>query len=319
MNIVYIEQENTILHRNSEHLVITKYGKKLNHISLINIHTIVILTNCQITSPALELLFEKNIDIIYMSKNGKIKSRMLSAAGGGAVIRLAQHQAFLSKSRKNSIAKEIVCSKISNQKKLINKYKRYYSIQKYKDIIDKMTIYCDKIQLSQETDEIMGFEGISAKLFWTCYKELLINKAFTGRDYRPAPDYINSSLNLGYAFLANEISICLAAEKFDLEIGFLHSILYGRNSLTLDIMEEFRTPFIDAWLLKLFNLNILSEKDFETQENDFHFNKYGFKKFIEAYHKHTEENNWRQKFREQSSKLKNALIHNVQYNAFIWE
>ena len=84
-------------------------------------------------------------------------------------------------------------------------------------------------------------------------------------------------------------------------------------------MEEFRTPFIDAWLLKLFNLNILSEKDFETQENDFHFNKYGFKKFIEAYHKHTEENNWRQKFREQSSKLKNALIHNVQYNAFIWE
>ena len=318
MNTVYIEQDNLVIHRNFEHLLLTKYGKKINHIPLIEVDTLVLLDSCQITCPALELMFEKNIDIIYMSKNGKIKSRILSATGGGAVLRLAQHQAFMNKGRKIKIAGKIVTAKILNQKELISKYKKYYSIGKYKDIINKIEQYSNKIKEINEIDELMGYEGMSAKLFWSCYKELIINQDFTRRDYRPAPDYINSALNLGYSFLANEISLCLAAEKFDLEIGFLHSILYGRNSLTLDIMEEFRTAFIDSWLLKLFNLKMLVKEHFKDREENFYLTKDGFKKFIELYHSHLEEGNWKQVFRNQILIFKNSLLENTEYKPYIW-
>lgn len=317
MEVLYIEKENTVLHKQSEHLILKRQGRTIESIPLIGVRTIILLSNCQMTSQALELIFQKKIDVIYMSKNGKIKSRLLSLSGGGAILRLAQHQTFLSKSMRSLTARSIVQAKIHNQMKLISKYKRYYSLSKYEDILRQLQQYSNKVAELMELDEIMGFEGISAKLFWRCYRELLNQKVFVRREYRPAPDYINSALNLGYSFLANEVTTCLCAENFDLEIGFLHSVFYGRNSLTLDIMEEFRTPFIDAWILKIFNLNILNEKYFENE--NFYLNEKGFKKFVEQYHRHMEEGKWRQKFRLQAKKLKDAVIQGEPYEPYLWE
>ena len=44
--------------------------------------------------------------------------------------------------------------------------------------------------------------------------------------------------------------------------GFLHSIDYGRYSLVLDLMEEFRSIIADTLALSLFNLKILQKDDF---------------------------------------------------------
>ncbi|MDO4794189.1 MAG: CRISPR-associated endonuclease Cas1, partial [Filifactor alocis] len=202
---------------------------------------------------------------------------------------------------------------------LISKYRRNYDSLQYNEIIRQFESYSQKIDTLEEVDEIMGFEGIGAKLFWNCYRQLLNKSVFERREYRPAPDYINSALNLGYAFLVNEITASLYCEKFDLEIGFLHSIFYGRNSLALDIMEEFRTPFIDAWILKLFNLNILSEKHFKTESEGYQLDDIGFSKFMESYHEHMEEGQWREKFRSQAWKLREALIKNEDYQPYLWE
>lgn len=100
MKTIYIEHNDIVIHRNSEHLILTQYGKKIESIPLINVQAIVLFNSSQITTPALELLFNKNIDVIYISRSGKIRSRIISASGGGAIIRLAQHQAFLDKERR---------------------------------------------------------------------------------------------------------------------------------------------------------------------------------------------------------------------------
>jgi len=44
--------------------------------------------------------------------------------------------------------------------------------------------------------------------------------------------------------------------------GVLHSLDYGRYSLVLELMEEFRTIISDTLTLSLFNLKILQQKDF---------------------------------------------------------
>jgi len=44
--------------------------------------------------------------------------------------------------------------------------------------------------------------------------------------------------------------------------GFLHSIDYGRYSLVLDLMEEFRSIIAETLTLSLFNLKILQQDDF---------------------------------------------------------
>jgi CRISPR-associated protein Cas1 len=47
--------------------------------------------------------------------------------------------------------------------------------------------------------------------------------------------------------------------------GFLHISDYGKNALTFDLAEEFRTPFVDTICCSLFNLNTLASHDFEQK------------------------------------------------------
>jgi len=319
METIYITQENGILHRCQEHLILKQNGRNIGDIPLINTKTLVLMTSVQITPHAIDILCEKNIDVIYMSKGGKIKYRISAQSGGGAIIRLAQHSAFMNEKTRLSISKSITQAKILNQKSLIGKYKYYYPLSEYDKAIADILSFQEKLDSAETLNEIMGIEGICARVYWGCFKKLLKHQGFTRREYRPAPDYVNSALNLGYAFLANELTTQLYIQQFDIEIGFLHSIHYGRNSLTLDIMEEFRSPFVDGWLLGLFNRKILKEEHFKSEKEGFHLTDAGFEKYCALYHEHIEDNNWRDKFKTQAENLKKAVMGEGEYSPFIYE
>ena len=319
METIYIRQENGILHRCEEHLILKQNGRNVGEIPLIKTKTIVLMTGVQITPHAIDILCEKNIDVIYMSKSGKIKYRISAQSGGGAIIRLAQHNAFMNEKTRLSIAKSITRAKILNQKSLIDRYINHYPSIEYKNAISDILSFQEKLDSAETLNEIMGIEGICAKVYWGCFKTLLKYQGFTRREYRPAPAYVNSALNLGYAFLANEITTQLYIQQFDIEIGFLHSIHYGRNSLTLDIMEEFRSPFVDGWLLGLFNRKILKEEHFKNEKEGFYLTDAGFEKYCALYHEHIEDNNWREKFKTQAENLKKAVMAEGEYSPFIYE
>ena len=56
---------------------------------------------------------------------------------------------------------------------------------------------------------------------------------FPGRNRRPPRDPINVIISLGYTFLTKEVSLALESESFEMYLGFLHGIRYGRKSLPL--------------------------------------------------------------------------------------
>ena len=162
----------------------------------------------------------------------------------------------------------------------------------------------------------MGIEGISAKLYWECYRTIVKDNLFLHRKYHPSSDIVNATLNLGYSFLANEISTQLSAYKLDLELGFIHSISYGRNSLVLDMMEEFRAVFIDNWVAVLFNKHLLNANCFKGADENFYLTDEGFKKFCKLYNEHLEEKSWTQIFKTQAEKLKNFIVSEAEYEPY---
>jgi len=212
------------------------------------------------------------------------------------------------------MAKSIVSAKIHNQLDIVKKYKYHDTNPSFDDHLAAVETFKAQLGAAEHIDQIMGVEGVSAKYYWDCFRHLLKNPVFTRREYRPSPDYVNALLNLGYSFLCNEITTCLIAKHFDLEIGFLHSIHYGRNSLALDMMEEFRAGFADAWIISLLNKNQLKSEHFHMANNDWRLTDDGFRKFCELYHGRLDV--WRDKFREQANKLKSALIKGGAYEPY---
>jgi CRISPR-associated protein Cas1 len=314
METLYVLHEKCSVKREGEHLKFVRSGETLATIPLVSVKTIVIFDSVSITAPALDLLLYKGIDVIYQSKWGKIKGRILSAKGGGVITRLAQYSAFMKPERRLEIAKSIVAAKIYNQLGVVKKYKYHDTSNDFDKHLSAIVTLTEQLNPANSIDEVMGIEGLAAKYYWNSFKHLLKDTVFTRREYRPSPDYVNSLLNLGYAFLCSEINACLIAKHFDPEIGFLHSIHYGRNSLSLDIMEEFRAQFVDAWILTLLNKSQLKAEHFKIENRDWRLTDNGFRKFCGLYHEHVP--SWRDKFRKQANNLKNALINEVAYEPY---
>jgi CRISPR-associated protein Cas1 len=116
---------------------------------------------------------------------------------------------------------------------------------------------------AKDVDSIRGYEGRGSALYFEAFPKGFIEAwGFTRRVRRPPTDPVNSILSLLYTFLMNRVYAAVRVAGLDPYPGFLHTIDYGRYSLVLDLMEEFRTIIADTLALSLFNLKILQRDDF---------------------------------------------------------
>jgi CRISPR-associated endonuclease Cas1 len=155
------------------------------------------------------------------------------------IVRLAQCNAFTQSDIRLSLTESFISAKIHNHRKLMERCQRL-NPSEFEKQSTFMKACSSNLRSAKNIDEAMGTEGFCAKTYWPFFGNALKEPLFLRREYRPACDAANSALNLGCAFLANEIASVLTLEQFDTEIGFLHSIRCIRNSLALDLTEEFR-------------------------------------------------------------------------------
>ena len=80
---------------------------------------------------------------------------------------------------------------------------------------------------------------------------------FQGRNRRPPRDPVYVLLSLGYTLLANAVQTQVHLVGLDPYLGCLHRPEYGRPSLVLDLMEEFRPVLVDSLVLTLVNKRII--------------------------------------------------------------
>lgn len=88
---------------------------------------------------------------------------------------------------------------------------------------------------------------------------------FKSRNRRPPKDPVNSLLSLGYALLRHDIQSAVNIVGFDPYLGYLHFDRYGRPSLALDMMEEFRSLVVDAIVLSTINQKRLTLDNFVSE------------------------------------------------------
>jgi CRISPR-associated protein Cas1 len=148
---------------------------------------------------------------------------------------------------------------------------------------------------------------------------------FSGRERRPPPDPFNALLSFGYVLVGNEIQSLLDGMGFDPYLGFFHQLDYGRPSLAIDLLEEFRAPLVDRLSLKLVNLGVLHKEDFVTGPDGGCFlNQDGKKRYFQAYEEELnrpialgeEHLSYRRLFRRQAERLARSLAGEEPYRSF---
>ncbi|MDO4978284.1 MAG: CRISPR-associated endonuclease Cas1 [Eubacteriales bacterium] len=270
LNTIYVTNEDVYLTLDDENLVCKINGKKIMRIPFDNIESIVCF-NYQGCSPALMgKCAEKLIPISFLTPTGKYLAKVYAGTRGNVHLRVAQIDVFREKDI--VLASNTVAAKIANNinviKRSLHDHSDLRENERILSVIDAMKKSAHAALQSTTYEEILGHEGSAAKQYFSIFGEMVTNKryTFTYRNKRPPLDEINSVLSFLYTVYTNEYAGALETVGLDSYIGFFHKLRSGRTSLACDLVEETRC-IVDRFTISMFNLNMLSEKNFYYDES----------------------------------------------------
>ncbi len=237
---------------------------------------IFVIGNIEITSPAFKFLMKHRIDTVFLSKNGRFYGKLSFTPSKNVFLRIKQYKLLENKEFGLNFAKTIVKAKIKNQIVFLQRNARKNrETDKMRSVIKKMQNLLPELENSQSIDSVRGYEGMASKLYFSVFKNTLLPDfaEFNGRSKNPPLDNVNAVLSFLYTLIYFRIDGLLESEGLDSYAGFLHTLDYGRKSLSFDLMEEYRTPLAETLTVSLFNLGILNQEDFRKvqfeHENEF--------------------------------------------------
>ncbi|HVO28789.1 MAG TPA: CRISPR-associated endonuclease Cas1 [Candidatus Paceibacterota bacterium] len=213
---------------------------------------IIILRPASISTHAVKLAIENDVDIVYLGAFGKPIGRIFgSDARGIATVRRAQLEAATDPAQALFLAKRFVAAKCRNQIAYMAFLMAKYGSNFEREILQAETLL-KTINLlppgEKAREQLLGIEGYIADRYWRAIGQL---HRFPGR-IPQGRDKFNSAINYGYGILYNEVErVCLYV-GLDPYLGLYHSERYGKPSLVLDLVEEFRVPVVDSAVIPLF-------------------------------------------------------------------
>ncbi|MBN1626527.1 MAG: CRISPR-associated endonuclease Cas1 [Deltaproteobacteria bacterium] len=264
--IAYIKTQGAKIVKEGRHLVVRKDGGIYNTLFTYKLDQLLIFGNIDITHGAMVRLMRENIDTVFLTINGRYLGRLAAAEAKNVFLHKRQYHLLDDFDFGLRMAKSIVAGKLSNMSTLLQRIKRSkkepVSGRKASEIQDLMP----RLMKADNIESVRGYEGRATALFFEAFpKGFVEDMGFTKRVRRPPTDPVNSVLSLLYTFLMNRVYSAVRTANLDPYPGFLHSIDYGRYSLVLDLMEEFRSIIAETLTLSLFNLKILQMADFEIE------------------------------------------------------
>ena len=270
MSIVYLASNNGTLTEKDNVLFYEDYKGNKTKLLPQKVSQIIVIGRLTITGSAFYVLFQYQISVIFLKKNGKNIGRLLYSDKKNTVLRHKQHEVCSNPELVASIAKDIVRGKIHNQYlflQRINRKNNNSDARRIESNLAEMNRIRRLLESADDITAIRGYEGDASRIYFSCFG-LNINcewTKFKTRSKNPPLDPVNAVLSFLYTVLAHRIGIYVYELGLDPGVGTLHAISYGRDSLIYDLIEEFRTPIVDTLACSLFNLGILKADDFRIE------------------------------------------------------
>lgn len=264
----------TSLSRDNQAFVVNhKDGKQ--RIPVHGLKSIQISKGAQITSDAVLLAIENEIEILFLNNTGEPLGRVWSNKYGSiSTIRKGQVNFTFTKDAIEWI-KDVLVQKMENQQALIlTMFVDDSVIQKQVDrAIARIDDYKSKIKslnaevISDIAATLRGWEGQASRTYFETVNLFLPEEyRFDKRSQNPATDVVNALLNYGYGMLYGKIEGALIKAGIDPYVGVFHRDDYNRPVLVYDIIEIYRV-WVDYVVFTLVAQNSITD-EFYSVRND---------------------------------------------------
>jgi CRISPR-associated protein Cas1 len=328
MATLYLTEQGAVLRKSSDHFIIQKDKATLQELPCADVDHVMIYGNIQVTTPALWELAEHGIEIAFFTQNGKLLLQLTPEWPKNLPLREAQWRRRFEPEFVLRFSKNIVIGKLDNALAVIRDFRDNHPELDCAAEVSAIEAGRAKAESAAAVDSLLGLEGAATAAYFKVLGRMFLPPwQFTTRTRRPPRDPVNAVLSFGYVIVGNELRSLLDGIGFDPYAGFYHASEYGRPSLALDLLEEFRHSLVDRLALHLFNQNVFTPADFQkTATAGVHLNRDGQKKFFQGYERYLGSfrdqpatgsvGKFRQHFKNQAQKLAKAIQENTDYQPF---
>ncbi len=269
------------LHRRGELFAVKAEGAT-REVAARRVRSIVIATAASLSTDAVQLALEKNIDIVFVNRFGDPFGRVWHGRPGSTTtirrtqLRVADtHTGF-------EMAREWMLEKVQNQVTFLEAARKRRprlsarltpDIQALRQVAERLRAI--EGILDDVRGTVMGIEGKAARVYWRAINTMLpVKYRFAFRSRNPAKDPFNCLLNYAYGVLYGTVERACMLAGLDPYVGFIHTDHYCKPSLVFDLIERYRV-WADETVLGLFASRKVKDSMFDNLTNGLTLNKEG--------------------------------------------
>jgi len=272
-----VDQYGAFLGRHSERLKLTVKGELVTERPLLGLeHVLILAGGVSLSADAIRGCAERGIPISFVSRSGSPYAKLIAPELTGTVQTRRQQLLAFGDARGVHLARAFAVGKLQNQAtllKYIAKYRQATAPETYEMAreaafrIEHLARRITEVQ-GETVDAIrvtvMNLEAQAARHYWEAARHLVQlppGVEWPGRETRGATDLVNQCLNYGYGILYAQVERAVLLAGLDPYAGFLHEDRPGKNSLVLDLIEEFRPYAVDRCVFALLNQRVQLAQD----------------------------------------------------------
>jgi len=265
-----------------------KKDDQVFEVSVKKVSSIMITTAAYITTDAIKLAMDNNIDIIFLDEFGDPFGRVWHSKLGSTTL-IRRRQLEIAETEDGlQLAISWVRNKVDNQIELLKRLRttrtqKSAEITAYIEKLDNCRSSLDNIAgtINDKRGTIMGIEGSGGRIYFECLSFLMPDRyRVDGRSRNPARDEFNTFLNYAYGVLYSKVEKACIIAGLDPYVGIIHTDNYNKKSLVFDLIENFRI-WADETVINLFAGRKVKQEHFDKLKNGFTLNKDGKALLIE--------------------------------------
>ncbi len=285
---LYVQHQGAIVGKTGERITVKCNAEELTSLRLIDVSQVCTFGNVTLTAHAIRELTMRHIPICHFSYGGWFHSLTTGLIHKNVELRIRQYQLAGDSQMSLRIARQLIAGKIRNCRTLLRRHLR----DRTAPVLTQLAEFHRRVLRAESAETLLGLEGMAAKEYFAVFFSLLPDRPefdVDGRNRRPPRDPVNAVLSFVYALLTKELTATLQSVGFDPLLGFFHRPRYGRPSLALDLMEEFRPLIADSTTLMVFNNGEVSTGSFVRRAGAVAMTDAGRKAVIAAYERRLEQ------------------------------
>lgn len=281
---LYVQEQGAGVRLAGDRFVVTRQGENALEARVQNTASVNLYGNVNVTVQALKRMMEEGIPVAFHSSGGWFVGRAIGADPKNVELRLAQYRAVTDRHFCLRQARSLVASKITNSRALL----RRNHDGDCAVALGELKQLARKAREAEALESLLGFEGTAARAYFQSFGGMLKGDDlgtfdFERRNRRPPADPVNALLSFCYGMLAKACALAVASVGLDPLLGFYHQPHFGRPSLALDLMEEFRPVLADSTVVSAINNGVVKADDFVVAAGAVALKDAGRKRLILAF------------------------------------